>query len=317
MTRHLLWILPLIVFYGCGSKEEQAVKFYGNVDVRTVSLAFRVSGKLDEVYFDEGQQVKKGDVLARLDAALYAEHLAQIDAQIAVQAAQLEKLQKGYRPEEVAKAQANLMKQKALLDKADKDLARAKYLHKNKSITDQEYDDAQAMQAQMKAGWLYAKSSLEMLQNGYEKEDILAAKAALSALEAQRNLAAISLDDTNLTAPTDGTVITRIYEPGAIVNASQSVMELAKEESYWVRSYMPEPFLGKIKLGEKATIKTDSGHTYTGRVSFISPLAEFTPKTVQTEELRTDLVYRFRIVLESYDDSVKQGMPVTVTFEAP
>ena len=315
MVRRFLWILPLLLLAGCGTKDNTAAKFYGNVDVRTVSLAFRVPGRLEDILFDEGQKVKKGALLARLDSALYAEQLKQIDAQIDAQEAQLKKLEKGFRPEEISKARANYMKQQALMEKADKDLKRAKYLYKSKSITDQEYDDAVAMYAQMKAGYLYAKSSLELLQNGYESEDILAARAALNGLKAQRALAEINLNDTNLTAPSDGTVITRIYEPGAIVNASQSVLELAKEDSYWVRSYMPEPYLGKIKLNQVAHIHTDSGHTYTGRVSFISPLAEFTPKTVQTEELRTDLVYRFRIVLEEYDDSVKQGMPVTVVLE--
>lgn len=153
-----------------------------------------------------------------------------------------------------------------------------------------------------------------MLQNGYEKEDILSAKANLASLQAQRNLQKINLDDTVLYAPVNGTVITRIYEKGSIVTPSQPVIELAKDDEYWIRSYMSEKYLGTIRTGLKALIHTDNGKTYEGKVSFISPLAEFTPKMVQTEELRTDLVYRFRIVLNTFDNNIRQGMPVTVTF---
>lgn len=161
---------------------------------------------------------------------------------------------------------------------------------------------------------MYAKSSLELLKNGYEKEDILAAKAELNALIAQKNQYRLKLDYTTLYAPSKGTILTRAYEVGSVVNASAPVIEVAKEDDYWVRSYISERYLGRIKQGMKALIFTDSGGRYEGVVSFISPLAEFTPKNVQTEELRTDLVYRFRITLHSFDDMIKQGMPVTIEF---
>ena len=107
-----------------------------------------------------------------------------------------------------------------------------------------------------------------------------------------------------------------MYEEGAIVNSSQTVIELAKDDTYWIRSYMSEKYLGLIKQGMEANIYTDSdtSKVYKGKVSFISPLAEFTPKSVQTEDLRTDLVYRFRIILENQDDKIRQGMPVTIIF---
>jgi HlyD family secretion protein len=307
-------VLFIFALGGCSKTDSSTHKFYGNVDVRTVSLAFRVSGRLQSVNFDEGQKVKKGQLIAKLDDAPYIEYLKQIDAQISMQKAKIAKLKKGYRKEEVQKAEAKLLQSKVERDRLKKDYMRSKKLYEKDAISEQEFDNVKAAYDSSQASYLYAKSSLEMFKNGYEAEDILSAEASLDALMAQRNLHKINLDDTHLISPTDGTIITKVYEPGSIVNPSQYIVEMAKDDEYWVRSYISEKYLGKIKVGQKAQIFTDNKKAYEGRVSFISPIAEFTPKTVQTEELRTDLVYRFRIVLEHFDDSIKQGMPVTITF---
>jgi len=301
---------------GCLEQQSDGVKFYGNVDVRTVSLGFRVSGKIQEIYFEEGERVKKGDVIASLDDSLYKVYVKQINAQIEVQKANIQKLEKGYRKEEIEKAKALLLEKEVALKKAQSDLERQEELLATHSISQQTYDDLKAIYENANALYLYAKSSLELLQNGYEKEDILAAKAQLDYLIAQKNEQEINLQDTKIYAPSNGTLLTRVYEPGSIVNSSQVVVEMAKDDQYWVRSYMSERYLGIIKQGMKALIYTDSNKAkaYEGVVSFISPLAEFTPKNVQTEELRTDLVYRFRIILKEHDDMIRQGMPVTITF---
>lgn len=313
--KKLFLFLPffLILFTAC-SKEYEETKFYGNVDVRTVSLAFRVSGRLNTLNYDEGQNLKKGDVIATIENSIFKENLNQINAQIKLQEIQIQKLEKGYRPEEIQKAKAQLSEVKANLDKTNKDFKRAQKLLKSKSISTQSYDNTKATALNLKAQYNYAKSSLQLLQNGYEKEDILSAKATLESLIAQRNILQINLDDTVLYSPVDGTIITKVYEVGSIVNASQTIVEVAKSDEYWVRSYISEKYLGIVKAGMKASVSTDSNKSYEGVVSFISPLAEFTPKTVQTEDLRTDLVYRFRIVLKNVDNDLKQGMPVTISF---
>ncbi len=315
IMKYLISLVFILLFLnGCFSDTEQKTKFYGNVDVRTVSLAFRVSGKIEGLYFNEGHKVKKGDILASLDDSLYKENLNQIDAQIQMQEAALSKLKKGYRVEEIQKAKASLEQKKIDMDRLEKEFKRVSNLYSENSLSEQNYDNAKAAYQSAKALYEYAKSSLTMLQNGYEKEDILSAQAKLNSLIAQKNIAQINLDDTKLSSSVDGTVITRVYEEGSIVNSSQAVFEIAKDEEYWVRSYMSEKYLGLIKIGDKALVYNDNGKTYKGEVSFISPIAEFTPKTVQTQELRSDLVYRFRIILNEFDDSIKQGMPVTVTF---
>jgi HlyD family secretion protein len=284
------------------------------VDVRTVSLAFQVPGKLQSINFEEGQKVKKGDVIATLDSALYQEQLNQINAQIDVQKAQLQKLEKGYRKEDIQKARANTQQKKVLMENAKTTFKRYKQLLASHSTSQETYDGMKTAYESAEAAYNLAKSSLKLLENGYEKEDILSAKAQLNVLISQRNQHQLNLNYTTLYAPSNGTILTRVYEVGSIINASQVVVEVAKDDDYWVRSYMSEKYLGYIKQGMKALVYTDSGKTYEGVVSFISPLAEFTPKSVQTEDLRTDLVYRFRITLNSYDDMIKQGMPVTIKF---
>ena len=313
--KKLFLFLPLCLIYFTGCfQEKKETKFYGNVDVRTVSLAFRVSGRLETLNFDEGEKLKKGDVIATIENSIFKENLNQINAQINLQEIQIQKLEKGYRTEEIEKSKAKLSEVKANLDRVNKDFQRAQTLLKSNSISEQSYDNTKSQTLDLQAQYDYAKSSLELLQNGYEKEDILSAKATLESLKAQRNILQINYDDTVLYSPVDGTIITKVYEAGSIVNSSQTIVEIAKSDEFWVRSYLSEKYLGLVKAGMKAVITTDGNKTYEGVVSFISPLAEFTPKTVQTEDLRTDLVYRFRIIVNNVDDNLKQGMPVTITF---
>jgi len=307
-------ILILLLLSGCSKKKENNVKFYGNIDVRTVSLAFQVPGKIDSIHFDEGQSVQKGDVLATLDSALYKAYLKQSEAQVEAQKIMVQKLEKGYRKEEIDKAKATLDQKKILMENAENTFNRYKKLSKTKSVSAEKYNNVRTEYFSAKALYMSAKSNFELLQSGYQKEDILSAKAKLDALRAQQAQHQIHLEETVLKAPANGILLTRVYEEGAIVRASQVVFEMVKTDNYWVRSYLSEKFLGLIRPGMKAEVTTDSGQKYEGVVSYISPLAEFTPKSVQTEDLRTDLVYRFRIILNQYDDMIKQGMPVTITF---
>lgn len=314
MKKYILIPLILLSLIGCNKKSESEVKFFGNVDVRTVSLAFQVPGRIESIRFEEGQKVKKGDILATLESALYKEKLNQINAQIEEQKAKLAKLENGYRPEEVEKARATMDQKYTLMLNAQKTLKRYEKLLSSRSVAQDKYDNIKTDFESKKALYLFAKNNFELLQNGYDKEDILAAKAQLNVLISQKNQTQLNFNYTTLYAPTDGTVLTRVYEVGSVVNASAVVLDLAKEDAYWVRSYISEKYLGNIKRGMKALVTTDSGGSYEGVVSFISPLAEFTPKSVQTEDLRTDLVYRFRITLKHHDDMLKQGMPVTIKF---
>ena len=167
------------------------------------------------------------------------------------------------------------------------------------------------------------------MEAGFRSEEIAAAEAAAGAAEAgvgaseaavlqadaAVKTAEIRLADTELKSPSDGIVITRALEPGSIIQAGPTVMTLSLEKPVWVRAYVHEPQLGKFPPGTRVTLRTDGNpdHVFHGTVGFVSPRAEFTPKSVETEELRTSLVYRLRIVVEDSDGSLRQGMPVTVS----
>lgn len=310
-------VLVTLFLNSCSKEDDKSLKFYGNVDVRTVSLAFRIPGRISNIYFDEGQKVTKGEVIASLDDALYQEYSNQIDAQIKIQEARLQKLQNGYRPELINKAKSATEQKKVVLLNDEKTFKKYQKLYKSKSISQENFDKAATLYESSKAIYELEKSNLELLQNGYDKEDILEAKAQLEFLQSQKNQRLIDLNDTKLYAPASGTILTKVYAVGSIINPTATVIEMAKDDEYWVRSYISERYLGDIKSGMKAFIYTDSNpdKPYKGVVSFISPLAEFTPKSVQTEDLRTDLVYSFRIILQNHDDKIKQGMPVTIKFE--
>jgi HlyD family secretion protein len=320
MSKITIYIITLFIplfFTACFNEKNESTRFYGNVDLRTVSLGFRVSGKITNLYFDEGQKVKKGELLAQLNEDLYQQSLNEIQAQINMQKAQVKKLEKGYREEEIGKAKASFYKASVGFKKAEKDLNRYKELLDKNSVSVQSYDDIKLIFDSAKAEYDYAENNLKQLQNGYLKEDIQSANAQLQYLQEQEKEAQIHLNDTQLFAPNDGTILTRAYEVGAIVSQGAPVMEMALENQYWVRSYIDEKYLGIIRPNIKAKIYTDTrpNKPYDAVVSFISPQAEFTPKNVQTQELRTQLVYRIRLILQEHDDFIQQGMPVTIEFE--
>lgn len=157
--------------------------------------------------------------------------------------------------------------------------------------------------------------SQEDYENALSQRDALAAN--LQQNEATLGVSLTNLNDTQIYAPSDGVILTRIREPGTVVKASDPVYTLSLTSPVWVRAFIPEPYLGVVYPGMPAEVFTDTkgGTIYKGHVGFISPVAEFTPKTVETTQLRTDLVYRLRIIADNPDRGLRQGMPVTVKLD--
>ncbi len=315
MPKNIFFLLLIpILFTGCFTKKNKTLTLYGNIDVRTVILSFQVPGKISKLYYKEGQKVKKGDIVATLDNSLYKTRVLQDDALIQAKKAEVKKLEKGFRLQDIKQAQEKFNQQKILMQNAKRTFLRYKGLLASKSVSINKYDDIKTQYKSILAAYQMAQSNLELLKSGYRQEDITAAKAQLKALQYQRDEAEINYKRTVLHAPCNGIVLVRVREAGSVVNPTQPVVELAKTNTYWVRAYMSERDLGLVKYGQTADILTDDGKTYHGRVSFISPIAQFTPKTVQTPQLRTQLVYRFRVLLNTNSQGVKQGMPVTLKF---
>ena len=251
-------------------QQTNGIKLFGNVDIRQVDISFQVGGVIEKMLFEEGERVKKGDLLAELDAKDYRENYL--------------------------KAVAEVKRQTAIRDEAQSVLETNVPLCK-KNITSR-------------------RSCTSYANALHEAEGAL--ESAIVSQRYQKN----QLEYTQIFAPDDGIITSRIQEPGATVKSGQIVYTIAKYRPLWIRTYIPETRLGNVKYNTKARVITDSldpltgkKREYVGRVGYISPVAEFTPKTVETEDLRTDLVYRIHIYVDKTDDFLRQGMPVTVEID--
>lgn len=290
------------------------LRLYGNVDIRQVALGFRVSGRLQAMNFEEGDTVKAGAELARLDDAPYVEALRVAQGEVAAQRAALAKFESGARPAEIAQARALVAERRATLKNTKQLLERRARLLKGGHVSQQAYDEILAQEKEAEARLRSAQDALTLAEEGFRKEDIDVARANLQVAEARLSQARTNVADTHLKAPAHGVILTRVQEPGAIVAAGAPVYVLSLGNPVWVRAYVSEPDLGRVVPGMKVTVSTDSApdKKYHGHIGFISPVAEFTPKTVETPDLRTDLVYRLRVVVDDADRMLRQGMPVSV-----
>ena len=263
---------------------------------------------------EEGDTVNKGQLLATLETEIYDADVEAAKADVGAKKAALDRLLAGSRPEEIKKARQNAEAIQAQLTDAQTTLKRTQQLASDRFAPLQQLDADQARVNNLQALLRAAQQELSMAVQGPRTEDITQARAQLRASHAQLLLALRRLDYTRLYAKQGGVINTRIVEPGAVVQPNTPVYTVALTDPVWVRTYISEPDLGRVHSGTKAEIFSDSrpDHPYEGWVGFISPVAEFTPKTVETPQLRTSLVYRLRVYVKNSDTSLLQGMPVTV-----
>lgn len=294
-------------------KNENNLTFYGNIDTRIVNVGFRFLGKIENITKDEGEIVKKDEVLVKLDTASLEKSLEELNEKIFASKLELSKLQTGYRQEEILEAKAAMEEAIENLNKTKDTYNRQANLFKTKSTSEENFTISQLNYKQALATLDKAKALYELRKNGYRNEDIKIQESNLKSLEIQAEKIKIDLNDSVIKAPVDGVILTRFKEIGAITNAGESILEIAKTDEFWVRAYIDEKNLGNIKPGLKMSIQTDSrSENYEGVIGFISPVAEFTPKNIETQELRADLVYSFRVIVKNPDDKIRQGMPVTL-----
>ncbi|MBS0579482.1 MAG: secretion protein HlyD [Proteobacteria bacterium] len=287
---------------------------YGNVDIRSVNLGFRVPGRIATMPVDEGARVKAGEVLARLDTQPLTDALNAAEAALGVAGAELEKRKNGNRSQDIAQAEALVAQRRAALAQAQADDERRTELVKSGAVSQAVYLATHAAYLAAQAQLHAAEESLSLQRAGWRSEDIAASAAQRAQATAQRDKARTDLADATLYAPSDGTILTRASEPGAIVAAGETVFVLTIDRPMRVRAYVAEADLGRISPGMSVLVTTDGNpKTYHGTIGFISPAAEFTPKTVQTQDLRTQLVYRLRVIVTDPDELLRQGQPVTVS----
>jgi HlyD family secretion protein len=310
----VLIVIGLIVRHNDTVDKGSGLTLYGNIDVRVANLAFETSGRIAVMAVHEGERVSAGQRLARLDDRRLKLARDAAQAQLTMHQAQLDELLAGTRPEQIEqyKAQRDAARIEATND--EHNAVRLRELAKQNQVSAREADDARAVANAARARAAAAAATLKLAEAGSRDETIAAARAAVNAAMAQRDLAQQNLDDSILYAPEAGVIQSRILEPGDMASPERPVYTLVMTTPQWARVYVSETDLGRVKPGQAVTIHSDSfpGHRYAGWVGAIAPSAEFTPKSVETTEIRTDLVYQVRVYLCSVSDELRQGMPVTV-----
>lgn len=324
LRKSYLWlgfIAILLMLSGCrwpwqsGSTEGE-LALSGTVDAREVDVAFQAGGRIAQLHADEGQAVKVGDQLAELDPHDY--ELALSRAQSESDAAQqtLAALRAGTRTQEIRVGEATLAQARASQRFAHDEVKRLKDLV-TKNFGSQQQLDAARQQADIADAQVdQAKQSLELLRIGPRQEDIQRAAAQYEASKTAVAQAKRQLDYTHLFSPIAGVVSVRLAEQGQVVSAGQPVLRIAELGRPWVRAFLSEQDLARVKLGQAAEVRVDGlpNKVFKGHLAFISPKAEFTPKTVETQKLRVDLVYRIKVEVDAPGGELKIGMPADVSF---
>jgi HlyD family secretion protein len=301
-------------------KNENRLVLYGNVDLRQVDLAFNNSERIAEVLVQEGDKVTRGQILGRLDTSRLKPQVATAEAMVEAQQAVVERLHRGSRPEEIAQAQANAASARADQVNAQQQWTRLSALTTlttGRAISEQDLESAKAAMDSAQAHLTMAEKNFDLSKIGPRREDIAQGEAQLRMNLSQLELLNRQLIDAELAAPTDAIVRSRLMEPGEMANPQRAVLSLAITNPKWVRAYASESDLGKIHAGMSASISTDSfpGRAFAGWVGFIASVAEFTPKAVQTVELRSSLVYEIRVFVKDPQDEMRLGMPATVSLD--
>jgi HlyD family secretion protein len=301
-------------------KDDGRITVEGNVDIRQVSLAFNASERIAELLVREGDRVTAGQVLGRLDVRTTKVKLAQADAQVASAGQALARLRAGSRPEEIAQARANVAAAGADAEVATTQVRRLQEVRDattGKGISERDLDDARGREKVALSKLQAARQAAQLVVIGPRREDIAQAQSQLDAARAERGLLLRQLEESELKAPVDAVVRARLLEPGDIASPVRPAYTLAITRPKWVRAYLAERDLARVRAGTPATVTTDGapGQSIAGTVGYISSVAEFTPKSVQTEELRTSLVYEIRVYVDDPNDTLRLGMPATVRID--
>ena len=290
---------------------------YGNIELRDAQLAFNEQERVTEVLVEEGAAVEKGQALARLNSTRLEAQLAEGEAMLTAQEETVRKMVAGTRPQEIEQAKAEFEAAQARLKNAELRVRRLKQTTRSGANTEQDLDNAVADCDVARAELNVRQKALNLAREGFRKEDIAEAKAVLKARQANVDYLRERMNDLVLRAPGSGVIQSRTIEPGDMAMPARTAFVFARVNPKWVRAWLPEPKLGHIKNGMKAQVYSDSfrDRSFEGTVGFISPQAEFTPKNVQTEDLRTQLVYEIRINVTDPDNELRLGMPVTVVID--
>lgn len=312
----LLLVPALLLVNGCNRNQSRAKEIIisGNIEVTDAQLGFKLPGRVAERPVFEGDRVKAGQLVARLEDAEQQAQLALSLAEFAGADAALAELEAGSRPQEIAAIEATVRSAEADRDRARLDFARQQDLRTKNVISDRDFETTQALLKVAEARATETTERLKLVREGPRTETIKQARARVAQSSASVELAKIRLAQTQLFSPLTGAVLSHNIEPGEYVSAGTPIVTVADTLHTWVRAYVNQTDLGRVRLGQKLVVHTDTapGKNFEGTVSFISSEAEFTPKTVQTTKERVKLVFRIKIDIPNPQDELKPGMPADV-----
>jgi HlyD family secretion protein len=287
------------------------IRVSGNIETTEVDVGFKVAGRIVGLSVQEGDWIEKGKVLARLDDEDLRQRLELARATLKSAQARLKKLMVGSRPEEIREAEASLQQAQFDFENKQVNYERMKALFERGVIPKETLDNAEAGFKIARASMQKAKENYQLVKEGPRKEDIEDARAQVEQAQASLKLTETQLSYTVLYSPLSGVVLVKSGEIGEVVNPGTSILTLADIKNVWLKAYIPETDLSRVKWGQEVMVTTDlrPQKVYKGKISFISSQAEFTPKQIQTEKERVTLVYRIKIDIPNPDRELKPGMP--------
>lgn len=310
--------LGLLLLFAAGCRRhgdgEDALRLSGNIEVVDAQLGFKIAGRVAQRLVSEGDAVKAGQLVAQLEDTEQVQQLALRRAELAAAQAGLAELEAGSRPQEIASAVAALHSAEAERDRAHLDFARQQELLQRAAIASREFEAAQAQLKVADARVTEADERVKLVREGPRPEAILQARARVAQARAAVDLAETQVANTKLVSPLTGVVLAHHIEAGEFVAPGTPVVTVADTVHTWVRAYVDQTDLGRIRHGQHVTVKCDTfpNKTYDGVIGFIASDAEFTPKTVQTQKERVKLVFRIKVDVANPNDELKPGMPADV-----
>ncbi|MGI6393115.1 MAG: HlyD family secretion protein [bacterium] len=313
----ILSVFVLAAFGSCTKVDETVLTLSGTVESKDIKISPLVGGRIVEINFDEGDDLKKGEVAAKIDSTDLELQLKQTEAVISGAKSKLRLIRKGARKEDIAAAEESVKQTTIAFDKAEKEFERLKKLYESGSVTEKEFDDIKVQKERFFSQLEQSKHILEKLQNGAQIEEVDAVAASVRQAEAAKAILLKKIDDCTVLSPADGTVLHRLAEIGEITSPGGPILIVSDISTVKIKTFVPQKELGHIKIGKEVKVFTDTfpNKGFLGKIATISSEAEFTPKTIQTADERVKTVYEFKVIIDNKERIFKSGMPVDIVVE--
>jgi HlyD family secretion protein len=307
----LIVFVHLLFFGGCGNNHPGTIGASGTLESVDVNVGAKVPGQIIRLFVDEGTRVRAGDTIAILDQSTLQIQCAQAQAGVDLASAQYQMLRNGARSEDISSAGESLLQMESTLKNATNDFQRMKTLLATRSVTQKQFDDAESRLAVAQAQYNTSRQNLQKVRRFARPEELAAAKARLDQAQAGADLLHKQLSDACILAPVDGIVTHKPVETGELLGPGAVVATISRLDTLNLMIYVSDTELGKVKLGGPADVVVDTypDKSFPAHVVYISPIAEFTPKNIQTKEDRTKLVFGVKLEVDNRDGILKAGMP--------